>query len=67
MLLRIFFHNHALPGAILFPEMLNKLEETSGVTEMLTFKHEPCWGWRGGGAYLWYFTVHLNVYLSSEC
>ena len=43
-------------------EMLNTFE-TFEVKEMLTFKHEPFFivGGGGGGAYLWYFTVLMNV------
>ena len=42
-----YFYNHEhfrasfCRGTILFPEMLNKFEETLAVTEMHTFKHEP--------------------------
>ena len=44
-------------------EMLNTFE-TFEVKEMHTFKHEPFFivGVEGGGgAYLWYFTVLMNV------
>ena len=43
-------------------EMLNTFE-TFEVKEMRTFKHEPFFivGVEGGGAYLWYFTVLMNV------
>ena len=40
-------------------EMLNTFE-TFEVKEMCTFKHEPFFI-VGGGAYLWYFTVLMNV------
>ena len=44
-------------------EMLNTFE-TFEDKEMRTFKHEPFFivgGVVGGGAYLWYFTVLMNV------
>ena len=43
--------------------MLNTFEETFEVTEMRTFKHEPFF--IDGGAYSWYFTVHITYYMSS--
>ena len=44
---------------ILFPDILNKFAETSALTELCMFKHEPFFGW-GGGAY----KLHLTVFLS---
>ena len=45
-----------------FSEMLNTFE-TFEVKEMRTFKHEPFFivGGEGWRAYLWYFTVLMNV------